>query len=98
MHEKYGKDGLVCVSLSVDELSNKDKALRFLKKQKATFPNYLLDEESTVWQEHFDAAAQPVQVVYDRAGKLVHRVEGGGEAVHKELEQVVIKALREGGK
>src|SRR4051794_27334389 len=97
MHKKHGKDGLVCVSLSVDRLENKEPAFQFLKKQKATFPNYLLDEEGGVWQEHFDAVNQPVQAVYDRAGKRVKSFEGGGEEVHKELEQLVEKLLHAGG-
>jgi len=47
MHKKYGKDGLVCMSVSVDQLDDKDKAHKFLKSKGATFANYLLDEEDT---------------------------------------------------
>src|SRR5436309_336656 len=96
MHKKYAKDGLVCVSLSVDRPENKDAAFRFLKKQQATFPNYLLDEEEGAWHEHFGASVQPTQVVYDRAGKRVKSFEGGGEAVHKELTELVEKLLSAG--
>jgi hypothetical protein len=97
MHKKYGKDGLVCVSLSVDVLENKGPALEFLKKQKATFPNYLLNEESEVWHEHFNAVDQPVQVVYDRSGKRHKPFEGGGAENHKEVVQLVEKLLKAGG-
>jgi len=95
MHEKYGKDGLVVMSVSIDRSENKDAALRFLKKQQATFPNYLLAEDED-WQEFFGGNVQPLQVVYNRAGKSEKIFEGGGEEVHQELVTVIEKLLRAG--
>ena len=59
MHEKYGKTGVACVSVSVDAGDDKDDVLAFLKKQKATLTNYLLDEKQKVWQEHFGIDGPP---------------------------------------
>jgi hypothetical protein len=97
MHEKYAKAGLVCVSLSTDRKDNKGEALKFLQKQKATFPNYWLDEETEVWQKAFAVDNPPAQIIYDRTGKVVHRVEGGGEDAAVEVETVLKKLLPAGG-
>ncbi|MGE3822233.1 MAG: TlpA disulfide reductase family protein, partial [Isosphaeraceae bacterium] len=48
MHHKYAKKGLAVASLSLDDISDPkalEEALAFLKEKKATFPNYLMDEE-----------------------------------------------------
>lgn len=68
MHQKYAKNGLVCMSVSLDEQADHDKALQFLRKQKATFANFRLAEETSVWQEKFDMLGPPVVLVFDRAG------------------------------
>src|SRR3954469_11639498 len=42
LHQQYAKDGLVAVSVSLDELSEegaKDKVMKFLQKQQATMTN-----------------------------------------------------------
>jgi len=76
MHRKYGKDGVVCLSVSVDpnEKDSRDAALHFLKKQGAVFANYLLDEDATVWGEKLDMSGPPAVFVFDRdnrrAGKF----------------------------
>jgi hypothetical protein len=75
MHRKYGKDGLVCVSVSVDEKDSKDRALAFLKKRQAGFGNYLLDEEVEVWQNKLKLIGPPAVLVYGRDGKLVRKFQ-----------------------
>jgi hypothetical protein len=74
MHKKYAKNGLVCMSVSVDLVDDKDKAHKFLKSKGATFANYLLDEEETkVWQDHWDMGGPPAVFVYGRDGKIARR-------------------------
>jgi hypothetical protein len=75
MHRKYGKDGLVCVSVSLDEKDNKDRALAFLKKRQAEFSNYLLDEEAEVWQNKLKLTGPPAVLVYGRDGKRARQFE-----------------------
>ncbi len=78
MHRQYAKDGLVVVSVSVDELKidgeeTKAKAavLKFLQKRGATFPNLLLDEPEELWHKKLRVIAVPTVFVFNRAGKWV---------------------------
>lgn len=76
MHEKYGKDGVVCMSASVDPYSGKEKketfdaCLKFLTAKNARFANYLVDDKAKVWQDHWGVVAVPAVMVYDQSGKL----------------------------
>jgi hypothetical protein len=69
LHQKYAKDGLVAMSVSVDTAEDRGKALEFLRKQSATFANFWLDEKGKVWQEKLDIAGPPAVFVFDRQGK-----------------------------
>jgi hypothetical protein len=69
MHQKYGKDGLVCISVCVDETERKEAVFKFLKEQKAIFNNYLLDEDAQVWQKKWGIKGPPAIFVFDREGK-----------------------------
>ena len=76
LHRKYAGDGLVVMSLNIEqsEWEQKDKVLNFLTKQEATFPNYIFkDRPQKVgdWLEKYDASAVPALVVFDRTGKRV---------------------------
>ena len=70
MHRRYAADGLVCMSVSVDEEANKPKALKFLVAQKATFANYWMDEKWDVWQEKWGLKAPPAVFVFVEAQHL----------------------------
>jgi thiol-disulfide isomerase/thioredoxin len=69
LHRAHAGKGLVCISVSVDEAETAGPALEFLKKQKATFANYRLDEEAGFWAERWDVKAIPIVFVFDRDGK-----------------------------
>jgi hypothetical protein len=96
MQRDYGKDGLVCVSVSVDEVKQQEPVLGFLKKQGATFPNFLLDEEAAFWQDKWDFAAPPAVFVFDRnnhrAGKFDTNDKGFTSA---DVEKLVLELLKE---
>ena len=50
LHGKYGKEGLVCISCSVDSVEDHARHCKFLKKAKATFPNYRIHfKENEEW-------------------------------------------------
>src|SRR5262245_31153844 len=96
MHRKYGKDGVVAISVDVDDPAEedaKDKVLTFLTKQKAAFPNFILDEKPEIWQEKFDSATLPIVFVFDRDGKIADKF-GGGEDVYVDVEKVVVDLLK----
>src|SRR5262245_3721896 len=40
LHQTHAKDGVVCMSVTVDEASQQEAALKFLQNQNATFPNF----------------------------------------------------------
>ncbi len=100
LHQQYGKDGLVCISISVDEPEGHAGALKFLKKVKATFPNYRFDfQENAEWQDHFNIKGPPAVFVYGRDGKLAARFDHNDvdkTFTYKDVENTVKKLLPAG--
>jgi hypothetical protein len=96
MHNEYAKDGLVCMSVSVDDPDDRDKALEFLKKQKADFANYLIDEPGEVWEKKLDVPAPPAVIVFGRDGRRVKTftTEADGQFTYEDVEKVVAPLLR----
>jgi len=76
LHRERARDGVVCVSVTVDDPDDKAAALKFLRQQKATFQNFLLDESPEKYQKHFGFGAVPVVLVYGKDGKLVKKFNG----------------------
>jgi thiol-disulfide isomerase/thioredoxin len=80
---KHAKDGVVFISLTVDEPEDKDKALDFLKKNKATFQNFILEDKDRN-EKPGDAklyhSAPPIVHVFGRDGKKVAEYEGKKQA------------------
>jgi hypothetical protein len=98
MHEKYAKDGLVAMSVSLDRPTN-EKAMKnvrqFLKEQKATFPNFVINEEPEFWQEKLGIAGPPVVFVFGRDGKLAKKLEPVDEEKDSTIYDKVKKLLPE---
>ena len=97
LHRKYGGDGLVCLSLSLDPAKGHESALAFLKKMKATFPNFRLDEEDSVWQDKFDLNGPPAVLIWDRQGKLVKKFDVNNPDVrwdHNDIEKLIKELLK----
>jgi len=76
LHDKYHDKNVVCMSVSVDAPESKEAALKFLQKQHASIPNFLLDDEKKEWQDYWDIGPIPAVMVYDATGK-VHGFRGG---------------------
>jgi hypothetical protein len=96
MHKKYGKDGVACVSVSLDNPKDEGRALNFLKKQHATFANYLLDEPSwETWQGEWNFEAPPTVYVIDRQGNKTRFMPPDESYEH--VEKRVIQLLKAGG-
>jgi hypothetical protein len=106
MHRKYGPDGLVCMSVSVDEPEEegqleplKKRVLDFLTKQKAEFANYLLDEDAGVWQNKWKFKAPPAALVFGPDGTLARKFDNEDpdhEFTYEDVEPVVRKLLAGG--
>jgi len=95
MHRKYEKQGLVAVSVSVDDIEDKetpDEVLKFLRQQKATLANFLLNETPEDWQKKLKIESVPAVFVFNRAGQIEQKY---GEAPkHEEIEKLVEQLLR----
>ena len=72
LHKKYAQDGVVCMSVSLDEPQNQKAALAFLESCQATFPNFLLEEGQGGF-DLLDLKGIPAVFVYDRAGQLARK-------------------------
>jgi thiol-disulfide isomerase/thioredoxin len=98
LYQKYGKDGLVAVSVSLDDPAKKDaheRALKFLQKMGATFTNLRLDEPPAVWQAKLKINGPPCVYVLNRDNRIVKKLPVGDEGVdYAEVEKVVKEWLK----
>jgi len=105
LNKKYGPQGLVAISVAVDppredpkeQMALRQRLLKFLTKQNASFTNLYLDEPSEVWLKKLDVAEVPCVFVFDRQGKY-YRFGGAPDAPHKaeyrEIEPLVVELLK----
>jgi thiol-disulfide isomerase/thioredoxin len=96
LHQAHAKDGLVCMSIAVDEVEHKAKAHAFLKKQGAAFANYILSPDSDNWQDHWDITAVPAVLVY-RDGKLLRTFTNDNpdaQYTYADVEKFVLPLLK----
>ena len=74
------------------------KATERLKKEKgAAFPNYLLDEDTAVWQNTWKLKGPPAVRVYGKDGKLTRQFDyddPNNQFEFKDVEQLVQKLLQ----
>lgn len=98
MQKKHAQDGLVAMSVNLDDPEDKKvmtKVHDFLKEQKAAFPNFVLKEASEVWQEKLGIAGPPVVFVFGRDGKLAKKFDEGVD--YKEVEKTATELLKKKG-
>jgi hypothetical protein len=77
MQRKYAKDGLVAISVSLDDPADeaaRARALKFLESKGATFTNLLLNEEPEAWQDKLSISGPPCLYFFDRANRWVKKV------------------------
>lgn len=90
LHEKYVKQGLVAMSVSVDIEDDRADAHAFLKKHRATFANYFTGAEKDRFMVAWGIEGVPTVVVFDRDGKPVARMPG---VPYSHVEKIVQKLL-----
>ncbi len=99
LHSEYPAEELACVSLSFDYegLGQPEEAsepvLQFLRSQRATFDNWMSNEESDVLYRKFDLNSVPAIFVYDRSGKLRQRFEN--EGAYADVRKLVAELVKE---
>lgn len=110
LNRKHAEDGLVVMSLSFDDLAEDAapaKVVNFLKKQNATFENYIskLDLATPEAQAAFaiEGGRLPHYKLYDRKGKLIATfanpeesadVPADAPALHEAVAAAVAEALK----
>src|SRR5436309_3541051 len=108
MHNKYAAQGLVVVSLNLDDPQDA-KALTDVKDLLAAnkmggLVNVNLDEEQRFWKEKFGIAGVPCIFVFNRAGKWTRLLgipqlqDDHGEIRHELLEAFVKELLSQPAK
>jgi hypothetical protein len=73
MQKKYGPEGLVTMTLALDDPPDpaaRDDCLKFLQKIGASSVNLMLDEKPEFWQEKLNFAGVPQVFLFDRQGKF----------------------------
>ena len=73
MHEKYGRQGLAVISVSLDDPNDEAQVRDFLKQKRATFDNLLSKwgaSDPSFEAFNIDTGALPHYQLYDRSGKL----------------------------
>jgi hypothetical protein len=96
MQQKFAKDGLVVMTVSVDTPDRKEAALKFLRDTKVVGPNFLLDEETEVWQKKWKIDGPPAAFVFDRSGKRAAKFpldDADKPYDHTDVEKVVKELL-----
>jgi thiol-disulfide isomerase/thioredoxin len=100
MHQKYARQGLAVVSLTLDDPSDARavrEAKKFLEQKKAVFTNYLLDEEAGAGYEKLNINAIPAVFLFGPDGKEVRRFtldDPDNQFTYDEVEKVVAGLLK----
>jgi len=97
MQREHGKDGVVCLSVSVDEKEREADARSFLVDQNATFANYRLEGPEREWQKRWGFRSPRAMFVFDRLGRRVAQLdENPGKATFtpEDVEKVIKEVLR----
>jgi thiol-disulfide isomerase/thioredoxin len=79
LYNRYKNGGVTFVSMSVDDREDKqalETARQFLRKQNATFRNYLMNENISQSFEKLDIEGVPDVLVYDRTGRRRYALNG----------------------
>jgi thiol-disulfide isomerase/thioredoxin len=103
MQKKYGKDGLVSISVSLDKVDKdetpaqmKGRVLKLLEKLGSTIPNLLLDEPQKLVDDKLRIGPIPCVYVFNRQGKWT-KFGGDDDSIVKppEVEKLVVELLQE---
>jgi len=101
MQQKYGKDGLVVMTVSIDPASKpltpelKGAVVAMLRKHDVALTNLILDEPLEVHSERLRFTVAPCIYVFDRAGKWTQFIELKKDENYRyyEIEGLVKKLL-----
>ena len=92
LQERHEAEGLRVVALTLE--SDLSAIRAFLDDVPVRFP--VVRDPSEKSGEAFGVVAMPTTLLLDRRGTVVARFEGGGEAVHRKMEEAVTHLLAAG--
>lgn len=102
LHRQYGKDGLVVITVSVDDLRQgnaneiQGRVLGFLRQQGATTINLLLDDHPVVRMEKLRLKTVPCYYIFNRQGKWTQFGGDSPERVdYAVIDRLIVDLLRE---
>ncbi len=79
MHKKYGNDGFVALSVSIDDINDpNDKEVRgqidaFLTKKQATMTNLIIEGKQDDWFKKLKIDAVPCVYVFNQENRFVKK-------------------------
>ena len=96
LNKKYGKDGLVALSVSLDNAEDKTARAgvdKFLQKKQATFTNLIAQGDPDEWYNSLKIGGIPCVFVFDRENRRVKKLVGE-QVDYKAIEAEVAKLLK----
>ncbi|GBC93480.1 Thiol-disulfide oxidoreductase ResA [bacterium HR15] len=97
LYNNYRKKGVIVIAVSVDDPETADEQVQpFIKRQRATFPVLVLDEDADQFIRHFDkewGGEIPRTYLYSKSGKRLKAWSGSRR--YQEFEQEVKEALKQ---
>ena len=101
LYDRYKDQGVEFVSMSVDDREDKaavEQARQFLRRQNATFRNYLMDENIMQSFDKLGVQGIPDVFLYDRAGRLRFDLNGNDpnhQAMPKDVDDALATLVAE---
>jgi peroxiredoxin len=97
MRDKFAKDGLSVITVSLDEEAQskevQEKVRKLLESKKAVhFTNLILDEKLEVWQQKLKFDGPPSLYVFDKDGKLIKHFKDNFE--FEDVEKLVGESIK----
>ncbi len=95
LHDRFAENGLAVISVSFDQPESRQVALDFLKKQRATFDNFISRYGAGVESaERFGLPGSlPQLLLFDRQGELAHTFPAPQSGVNTEQVDQAVKEL-----
>ena len=97
LKEKYGKEGLVAVSVALDrpdDQAGAGRIAKFLEDRKAVgVINYILEEGPELWQKKFKIEGPPAVFVFDQDNRIALRLPVGNDNVDYAVVEQTVKEL-----
>ncbi|HWG45305.1 MAG TPA: TlpA disulfide reductase family protein [Gemmataceae bacterium] len=94
MHKKYGKDGFVALSVSLDEIAeSRGEVDAFLAKKQATMTNLISEGKQDEWYKNLGIDAVPCVYVFNQENRFVKKLVGE-KVDYKVIDAEVAKMLK----